>query len=352
MQGGAISGNSTSNFGGGVFVNSGGTFTMSDGTISGNSTLSSSTSSNWGGGVYVNSGTFTMTGGTISGNSASWRGGGVALSNNNSTFTMSGGNISGNSAKSDDGGGVYVGGNGRFTMTGGTISGNSAGDWGGGVRVDAGTFTMSGGTISGNSAKNFGGGVYVVSNGTFTKSGGGTIDATNSATNGKVAYVNSSPVRVRNSAAGSSANMDSRTSGSAGGWENATSVISGITYSSVSGGSWTLQSDGRRKSPSISSNGVTKTRVSFTSASSSASITIQLEVSSEESCDYAFISQVDNSSATYQSGYYNGSLISGTRSVTVTIPVSSSGSHYIDIGYRKDGSSSSGSDCAWFKVIE
>ncbi|MDR2808608.1 MAG: hypothetical protein LBB43_06355 [Spirochaetaceae bacterium] len=53
----------------------------------------------------------------------------------------------------------------------------------------------------------------------FTKSGGGTIDATNSVPNGKVVYVNSSPVKVRNSAAGPSVYMDNRVAGSAGGWE-------------------------------------------------------------------------------------------------------------------------------------
>jgi hypothetical protein len=129
--------------------------------------------------------------------------------------------------------------------------------------------------------------------------------------------------------------------------------ISNITYGSVSGGAWTLQSDGRYKSPAIGNNSVTKARISFTgTGASNASITIRLDVSSESGRDFAFISQLDNASATYQSGYYSGSVISGTNSVTITIPVSSADSHFIDIGYRKDSSYSSGSDCAWFKVIQ
>jgi hypothetical protein len=128
-------------------------------------------------------------------------------------------------------------------------------------------------------------------------------------------------------------------------------VPSDIMYSAVSGGTWTLQSDGRYKSPAISGNSVTKTRISFTGASRS-SITIQLAVSSESNCDYAFISQLDNASATYQSDYYSDSRISGENSVAITIPVTGSGSHFIDIGYRKDSSGYSGSDCAWFNVIE
>jgi hypothetical protein len=62
---------------------------------------------------------------------------------------------------------------------------------------------------------------------------------------------------------------------------------------------------------------------------------IQLDVSSESGYDYAFISQLDNASAAYQSGYYSGSRISGENSVTVTIPVTGSGSHFIDIGIEK-----------------
>ena len=156
--GAKISGNTSSSFnGGGVHVN-GGTFTMVDGEITGNS------SSYYGGGVYVESGTFTMSDGKISGNTASDYGGGVYVSEN-VTFTMAGGEISGNSGT---GRGVYVASNGTFSMTGGKISGNG----GGGVYVRSnGTFTMEGGKISGNtSSSNYGGGVYVY--GTFTMAGG------------------------------------------------------------------------------------------------------------------------------------------------------------------------------------
>ncbi|GHV43593.1 hypothetical protein AGMMS49546_25630 [Spirochaetia bacterium] len=82
----------------------------------------------------------TLTGGTATSNS----GGGVNVANG--TFTMSGGTISGNTAQL--GGGVNVA-NGIFTMSGGTVSGNTA-DGGGGVSVDSGTFTKTGGTIYGN----------------------------------------------------------------------------------------------------------------------------------------------------------------------------------------------------------
>ena len=160
MTGGKISGN-TARYGGGVYVYSG-TFMKTGGEISGNT-------ASWGGGVYVTDrGAFTMTGGEISGNTADWDGGGVCMSNNG-TFTMTGGEISGNTSSIDQGGGVYVY-SGTFTMTRGEISGNTAPN-GGGVYLHGGAFTMSGGVISDNNTVSHGGGVYVNDRGAFTVSG-------------------------------------------------------------------------------------------------------------------------------------------------------------------------------------
>jgi outer membrane murein-binding lipoprotein Lpp len=160
----------------GVFISDGGRFTMNGGTISGTSR----------GGVYIN-GTFTMNGGTISGNTAPVSGGGVAITIGSS-----------------------------FIMTGGTISGNTS-EWGGGVYND-GSFTMTGGIINGNTASGNGGGVSVSSSATSFVKTGGTIDATNKAKTGKVAYA----VTVngkRDRAAGPNDNLDSSKKGRAGGWE-------------------------------------------------------------------------------------------------------------------------------------
>jgi fibronectin type 3 domain-containing protein/uncharacterized lipoprotein NlpE involved in copper resistance len=210
-----------------VSVDSGGTLLLKDGAkISGNT---ASNSYSYGGGVYVSiSGTFEMSGGEISGNTTTV-GGGVYM---NGRFEMSGGTISGNTASS--GGGVFVGG--TFEMSGGTISGNRANySNGGGVYV-GGTFEMSGGTISGNRANyyrtnsythsdSYGGGVYVY-NGRFTKQSGGTIyggwesddSLKNTAYYGHAVYVESGS-KERSSTAGVGVTLDSGVSGSAGGWE-------------------------------------------------------------------------------------------------------------------------------------
>jgi hypothetical protein len=169
MSGGAVSGNiSSSNDGGGVYV-MGGTFTMSGGAVSDNAAAGSASE---GGGVYVNGGSFAMSGGTVSGNTTTRSGGGVYLFNG--PFAMSGGAITGNTS-SNDGGGVYA--LDSFTMSGGAITGNTASGngGGGGVYINYGIlFTMSGGEVSGNilsSTNSYGKEVVISSNGNFRMSG-------------------------------------------------------------------------------------------------------------------------------------------------------------------------------------
>ena len=132
---------STSFSGGGVENNAGATFTMYNGSITGNKDVN-------GGGVYNNYGTFNMYGGTISGNTASNNGGGVfnaGNSDSNAVFIMYGGTIKGNTALSTE-----------------TDSYNGLG---GGV-CNAGSFNMHGGVVGGteasdaNIASNRGGGIY------------------------------------------------------------------------------------------------------------------------------------------------------------------------------------------------
>jgi hypothetical protein len=118
----------------------------------------------------------------------------------------------------------------------GNTSVSSSSSYGGGVYVGSnGTFTMSGGEISGNTASFWGGGVFVYSNGNFTKTGGGTVygyaegDAkSNTVQNssgvvvsnrGHAVYVDSNPVKRRETTAGSTINLDSAVAGMAGRWE-------------------------------------------------------------------------------------------------------------------------------------
>jgi hypothetical protein len=88
-----------------------------------------------------------MNNGKISGNTATQSGGGVYVYTG-ASFTMSGGEISGNTA-TQSGGGVYLYSGISFTMSGGVISGNTAGSSGGGL-YNGGTFRIVTGTIYGS----------------------------------------------------------------------------------------------------------------------------------------------------------------------------------------------------------
>lgn len=116
--GGVLTGGSGSN-GGGVYVDGGGTFTMTGGSIVGNT-------ANAGGGVYVDEGgTFTMEDGSINNNQATSGGGGGVMVNKGS-FTLSGGSITGNTTNSDTfgyGGGVCL--YGTFYLSGDSIIQNN-----------------------------------------------------------------------------------------------------------------------------------------------------------------------------------------------------------------------------------
>jgi hypothetical protein len=262
---------------------------------------------------------------------------------------------------------------------------------------------MNGGEISGNTASasaSYGGGVYVDIDGTFTMSGGAQVNVNNpvclyySSSNSSITIggdfagatapvalidlqgnsSNWSGTAVLDLASGYTGDLSALksrfvlgsfipSSGTAtpitgyaiaddGTLRQVSIGITNVSYSAVSGSStWTVQGDGRRKSPTIGHSSVTKSRISFTAVRADAYITIQLDVSSEPNYDFAFISTLDNASATFENGDYPGSRISGTNSVTVSIPIPTAGSHFIEIGYRKDISGSHNSDCAWYKVL-
>ena len=138
LTGGTIRG-FTATDGGGVYV-SGGSFKMTDGTIS------ACNAANAGGGVYVSSGSFEMSGGSIE-NCTAHEGAGVNVlaSSGKASFSMSGsGEIK--NCNQDGVSIAAIGGTSEFSMSGGTIEDNS----GFGVWVDNGSAVMSGGSVKGS----------------------------------------------------------------------------------------------------------------------------------------------------------------------------------------------------------
>lgn len=202
MSDGTIKGNTATDNGGVVYMGTetlkngttvSGTFTMNGGTIGGAMAADANTAVD-GGAIYMNGGTMTVNNGTISGNTATNNGGGAYLAGG--TLNVSGGSISGNTATSN-GGGAYLAG-GDLNMSGGTIGDKEAAKAntalnGGGAYLVGGTLNMTGGTISHNIATQYGGGAYLTADGekkgNFTLNGDSAVVDGNKASNGGGVYL-------------------------------------------------------------------------------------------------------------------------------------------------------------------
>jgi predicted outer membrane repeat protein len=200
MSGGTIASNIALGNGGGIYLNTTGSLSLSGGSVTGNHaqngggmyaaaqmTLSGGTISNNqasvnGGGVYATK-AVTMSLTVITGNTATLNGGGVLYNSALTTWTMNSGSISENIAHGDGGGFYGMGARMKFVMNGGTISYNLAGyedddedtdlHRGGGIYMDSGigVCSMNSGTIVGNIAIH-GGGIYTKRNMNLT---GGSV---------------------------------------------------------------------------------------------------------------------------------------------------------------------------------
>lgn len=156
-----------------VYINVNSFLNMNGGAIKNNTTVE-----NHGGGGIYNTGAVVINGGEISGNTSSIWGGGI-LSERGS-ITLNGGEIKGNFA--EQGAGLTVTG-GTATLDGATISENQAGFYGGGVYLqgfmNGGTrFEMKSGSVTGNTSEMPGAGIFAyVYDGPINISiSGGTIE--------------------------------------------------------------------------------------------------------------------------------------------------------------------------------
>jgi len=129
--------------GGGVAIDATGSLTLSESTVSGNS------SSNEGGGIDVNEGTLTLTNVTVSGNTAVDDGGGILCTG---TCTLTNVTVSGNSA-TDLGDGIREETTGSITFLNTIVAGNGAG--GDNCNGTTSNFTSSGWNLSSDATCNF-----------------------------------------------------------------------------------------------------------------------------------------------------------------------------------------------------
>jgi hypothetical protein len=157
----------SANLGGGIY--NGGTLTLTNCTLSGNSATNVS-----GGGGIFNYGLLTLNQCTLSGNSAPQGGGGAIFNILHVALTLNQCTLSGNSAES--GGGIYNYA-GTLALNQCTLSGNSATSGGGGI-IDYGTLAMTNTIVGGNSG-NSGADIYNYA-GTLTYGGSNLVQSGNS----------------------------------------------------------------------------------------------------------------------------------------------------------------------------
>lgn len=165
ITGSVIDGNNAdgidANAGGGGIYNEGGELITDAANITNNLALMGSGS---GGGLLIAGGSYAATGTTISGNQSNRAGGGIEVTSSTdeaattATITLNASNLDDNetgtiSAAPGNGGGLHVSGASNVTITGGTVSGNVAAKEGGGLWNNQGVLTVTGATINANEAQ-------------------------------------------------------------------------------------------------------------------------------------------------------------------------------------------------------
>ena len=150
-----INGSISGDVGGGIYL-LGGTLTLQNSTVSGNS-------ADIGGGIYNWGGNVTVVNSTLSGNSAAFYGGGGIINTTNGfnpgTLTVQNSTLSGNTAANGTGGAIFNNDSGTLSVVNSTLSGNTAFNGGGIANQDSQTAMIRNSTLSGNTATN-GGGIY------------------------------------------------------------------------------------------------------------------------------------------------------------------------------------------------
>src|SRR5262249_10594878 len=169
-----------------IFTMTVGDSTISGMTITGGRTTGTDLNTNGGGGIGVDGANVTIQDSAITGNSSSGSGGGIYVFFGTVGLTVRNCLISGNTAGTDatsqyrDGGGISVGFGASLLVENSTVSGNTSPTEGGGIYVyrnAAATWTLRNSTISGNLAGLCGGGILVrIAN----EGGSGTLVVQNS----------------------------------------------------------------------------------------------------------------------------------------------------------------------------
>ena len=101
------------------------------------------------------------------------------------------------------------------------------------------------------------------------------------------------------------------------------------------------------KIPSGGSSSDVVKKITFETLKDNATVTLDIVSSSERSFDYAYACELDG---TYGYSHAKYKISGDNQSITCEYVVPTKGSHWIYIGYRKDGSGSHYNDCGYFSI--
>lgn len=130
-------------------------------------------------------------------------------------------------------------------------------------------------------------------------------------------------------------------------------------YTNNSGNSWsttTYNSLEYHISKNKANSSVSTLKCEFTTPYDNIDVVIEIGSSSENNFDWCYVGKLDDSNPSYNSNYLD--RVSGYVGPSyapsfkkVTINVAKAGTHFLIIGYRKDGSGSYGNDCGYFRLV-
>jgi hypothetical protein len=161
-------GKSIGEFKGGGITNLGGTLTLNNSAVSGNTSSGVPGENSAGGIANLVTGVLTLNNSTVAGNTMTRGEGGGILSALHSRLTLNNSTVTGNTAAHSAGGGIFVDTDAPVTLNNSSVTGNTA-TGGGGIAILFGTVILNGNsTVTGNTASIVGGGISNPNDGTVT----------------------------------------------------------------------------------------------------------------------------------------------------------------------------------------
>lgn len=128
-------------------------------------------------------------------------------------------------------------------------------------------------------------------------------------------------------------------------------------YTNNSGNSWSKTTYNNLEyhiSTNKTSSSVSTLKCEFTTPYDNIDVVVEIGSSSENNYDWCYIVKLDDSDAAYDNylDRISGLLTDySPKFKTVTINVAKAGTHFLIIGYRKDGSGNVGHDCGYFRLV-